>query len=260
MASPHVAAGKDFADRVVVVTGASAGIGAALAREIAARGGKLVLAARRRKELEEAAGAAGGALAVVADVTRREDVRSILDAALARHGRVDVWVNNAGRGISRPLLALTDEDVDTVFRDNLKSALYGMQVVLPHFKERKAGTLVNVSSMLSRVPFATIRSAYSAAKAAVDSITETARLELAKEFPGIRVVLVLPGVVATDFGNNALGGGPDSRTLPGAQDVNEVARIIADGIAAGRSDVYTRPEGLETVIGHLRGLAGAPRA
>jgi NADP-dependent 3-hydroxy acid dehydrogenase YdfG len=251
---------QDYADKVVVITGASAGIGAALAEEIGRRGGKLVLVARRREKLEEVARKLGGAELVVGDVTRREDVQRALDAAVARFGHVDVWVNNAGRGISRPLLALTDDDVDTVFRDNVKSVLYGMQVALPHFQARNAGVLVNVSSMLSRVPFATVRSAYSAAKAAVNSITETARFELAKDHPGVRVVLVLPGVVATDFGNNALGGGPDSRALPGAQDVDEVARVVADGIMAGRSDVYTRPEGLDVVVGHLKGLAGTPRA
>jgi NAD(P)-dependent dehydrogenase (short-subunit alcohol dehydrogenase family) len=250
---------QDYAEKVVVITGASAGIGAALAEEIARRGGKLVLVARRREKLDEVARKVGEAEVVVGDVTRREDVQRALDAAVARFGHVDIWVNNAGRGISKPLLALTDEDVDTVFRDNLKSVLYGMQAVLPHFQARNAGVLVNVSSMLSRVPFAPIRAAYSAAKAAVDSLTETARIELAKDHPGVRVVLVLPGVVATDFGLNALGGGPDSRALPNAQDVDEVARVVADGIMAGRSDVYTRAEGLDVVLGHLRALASTPR-
>jgi NAD(P)-dependent dehydrogenase (short-subunit alcohol dehydrogenase family) len=198
---------------------------------------------------------ATGGEPVVADVTRHEDVQRALETTLARFGRIDAWVNNAGRGLSRPIEALTDEDVDAMMRDNLKSALHGMQAVLPHFKQRGDGLIVNVSSMLSRVPWATARSAYSAAKAALDSLTETLRLELAREYPGIRVVLVLPGVVATDFGLNALGGGPDSRTLPGAQPVEEVARLMADGMRAGRGDIYTRPDGLERVLEHLRGLA-----
>ncbi len=112
---------------------------------------------------------------------------------------------------------------------------------------------------MGRVPFATVRSAYSAAKAALGSLTETARMELAKDFPGLRIVTVFPGVVATEFGLNALGGGMDSRALPGAQDVGEVARIVADGLLEGPVDLYTRPEGLETVLGHLRRLAGAAR-
>ena len=249
---------EDYADRVVVVTGASAGIGAALARELAARGARLVLLARRRDRLEEAARGLAAVELVVGDATRREDHVRALDAGVRRFGRVDVWVNNAGRGITKPLLALDDADLDEVFRDNLRSALYGMQVALGHMKPRGTGVVVNVSSMLARVPFATVRSAYSAAKAALNSFAETARFELGKDFPGIRIVTVLPGVVATDFGLNARGGGMDSRALPGAQDVGEVARIVADGMLAGPLDLYTRPEGLETVLGHLKRLAGRP--
>jgi NADP-dependent 3-hydroxy acid dehydrogenase YdfG len=249
----------DYTGKVVVVTGASGGIGAALARELDGRGARVVLIARRKPALEALAASLRDAVPVVADVTRRDELERGLATALERFGHVDVWVNNAGRGISRPFAELGDDDLDAMMRDNVKSAVYGMQAVLPHFKAAGRGVLANVSSMLGRVPFATIRSAYSAAKAALGSLTETLRFELAKDFPGIRVVLVLPGVVATDFGNNALGGGPDSRALPGAQPVDEVARVIADGLLAGPVDLYTRPDGLERVLGHLRALAAAPR-
>jgi NAD(P)-dependent dehydrogenase (short-subunit alcohol dehydrogenase family) len=130
-----------------------------------------------------------------------------------------------------------------------------MQVVLPHFKARNKGVLVNVSSMLSRIPDVVPRAAYSAAKAALNSLTESLRFELAKDYPGIRVVLVMPGVVATDFGNSALGGGPDSRNIPGAQSVEETARAIADGLFSGPVDLYTRPGSLERVRSYLDGLA-----
>jgi NAD(P)-dependent dehydrogenase (short-subunit alcohol dehydrogenase family) len=244
----------DWKDQVVVVTGGSAGLGAAFAEEVARRGARPVLVARRREALEAEVARIPDALGVIGDVTRRADVEAARDAALAQHGRIDVWVNNAGRGITRAFEELIDEDVDAMIRDNVKSALYGMQAVLPHMKERGSGTIVNVASMLGRVPFATIRSAYCAAKAALISLGETLRFELAKDFPRIRVVTVIPGVVATDFGNNALGGGPDSRTLPGAQDVGEAARAMADGIAAGHGDVYTRPGMLERAVEHLQTL------
>jgi NAD(P)-dependent dehydrogenase (short-subunit alcohol dehydrogenase family) len=245
-----------FTNQVVVVTGASAGIGAALVRELSGRGAQVVLAARRKEQLDQvAASLPSPSLTVVCDVTRRAEVEALREAALARFGRIDVWVNNAGRGISKPLEQLADDDLDAMMRDNVKSALYGMQAVLPHYKARGTGAIVNVSSMLGRVPFATIRSAYCASKAALNSLTETLRFELAQSHPQIKVVLVLPGVVATDFGNNALGGGPDSRTFPGAQPVDEVARVIADGIEAGRADVYTRPDYVQMAIGHLQRLA-----
>ncbi|MCU1277023.1 MAG: 3-oxoacyl-ACP reductase [bacterium] len=244
--------------KVVVITGASAGIGAALAEEIAGRGGRVVVAARSADKLEALAAKIGnGAIAVVTDVTRRADVERLRDEALARAGRIDVWVNNAGRGISKPLTALVDDDIDGMVRDNVKSALYGMQAVLPHLQARGDGTIANVSSMLARVPFAPIRSAYSACKAALNSLTETLRIELRDKYPHIRVITVMPGVVATDFGNNAVGGGPDSRSLPNAQAVDEVARIIADALLTRAGDVYTRADGAKLALGHLERLAGA---
>jgi NADP-dependent 3-hydroxy acid dehydrogenase YdfG len=247
----------DWKNEVVVVTGASAGIGAALAREIARRGGSLVLAARRAEKLHEVAASLPAPCVVVpADVTRRDDVARVLSTALQRFGGVDAWVNNAGRGISRFVAELTDDDIDAMIRDNVKSALYGMQAVLPHFKERRRGHLINVSSMLARSPYASFRSAYSAAKHALNSLSENLRMDLAKDFPDVRVTTVMPGVVATDFGANALGGGVDSRTLPGAQSSDEVASIIADVIATGRTgDVYTRPDAIERVVKYLRELA-----
>lgn len=249
----------DWKSQVVVVTGASAGIGASLVHEVARRGASVVLAARRSDKLEGVARSIPTQHMIVqTDVTRREDVVRLATSAVDRFGRVDAWVNNAGRGISRHILALTDDDVDAMIRDNVKSALYGMQAIVPHFKERKRGHLVNVSSMLGRIPFAGFRSAYCAAKAALDSLTETLRMDLAKDFPDVRVACVYPGPVSTEFGLNALGGGVDSRTIPGSQTPEEVATVIADAIETRRGgDVYTRPEAIERVLGYLRGLATA---
>lgn len=247
----------DWKDRVVVITGGSAGIGAALAREIGRRGGSVVIAARRADKLAEVAASTRAPCATVtADVTRRGDVARILEEAKARFGKVDAWVNNAGRGISRSVEELTDDDVDEMIRVNVKSALYGMQVVLPHFKERRHGHLVNVSTMLARVPFASIRSAYSAAKHALNSLTENVRMDLSRDHPEILVTCVMPGVVLTDFGLNALGGGPDSRSFPGAQSAEQVAAIIADALERGRGgDVYTALGALERVLQYISGLA-----
>jgi NAD(P)-dependent dehydrogenase (short-subunit alcohol dehydrogenase family) len=229
-------------EAVVVITGASSGIGAALAARVARAGGLPVLAARRERELEAARARCGDpALAVVTDVTKRADVQRLLDRALERHGHVDVWVNNAGRGITRPVSELTDADLDEMIDVNLRSALYGMQVALAHFKTRGRGHMINVSSMLSRVPYVPWRSAYSAAKHALNALTASLRLELRAEFPEIHVSTVLPGVVATEFGVRALGGGPDSRTLPNAQPVDEVAAVIAELIEHPRAEVYTVP-------------------
>ncbi|MBU8895162.1 SDR family NAD(P)-dependent oxidoreductase [Corallococcus sp. M34] len=228
--------------RVIVITGASAGIGAELARRCGEEGAKVVLAARRRTELEAVAARAGPeALAVVTDVTRRGDVERLRDRALERFGRIDVWVNNAGHGISRSVAELTDEDLESMWRDNVHSALYGMQAVLPHFQARGTGQIVNVSSELGRLPLIPPRSAYSAAKHALNALSACLRLELARTHPGLMVSVVMPGLVATEFGVNARGGGPDSRAIPGAQSVEDAAAVLLDVIANPRPEAYTRP-------------------
>jgi NAD(P)-dependent dehydrogenase (short-subunit alcohol dehydrogenase family) len=238
-------------DRVNVITGASGGIGAALARLAGSRGARVVLAARRAGELGVVAAQSGpGALAVVADVTRRADVQRILDSALARFGQVDVWVNNAGRGITKPVSGLGDEDFDEMMSVNVKSALYGMQAVLPHFQERGRGHVINVSSMLGRVPYVAVRSAYCAAKHALNALTANLRMELRERWPEIHVSTVSPGVVATEFGVHALGGGFDSREMPNAQPAGEVAQVIADLIEHPQADVYTRPGMRDWVVSY----------
>jgi short-subunit dehydrogenase len=233
-------------DSVIVITGASAGIGEALAEEVVRRGAKVVLAARREAELARVATKLGAAaLAVPTDATRRADNERLRDRALEQFGHIDVWVNNAGRGISKLVSELTDAELDDMMTVNVKSVLYGIQAVLPHFRERKRGHILTISSGLSRFPFAAQRSAYSAAKAAVNLLMGSLRLELREQLPGVHCTTVMPGVVATDFGKNALYGGVDSRQLPGAQPVHEVATVIADTIEHPRAEIYTRPQMLE---------------
>ncbi len=238
-------------DKVVVITGASAGVGAAVAEALAKRGARVVLVARREKELGEVARRGGeNALAIVADVTVRSEHKRVFDQAVARFGGVDVWINNAGRGISRAVSELTDEDIDAMVQMNVKSVLYGMQTVLPHFKERKRGHIINISSMLGRVPFAPFRSAYSASKAAMNSLSANLRMELRASYPDIHVTCVHLPVVRTDFGKNALYGGPDSRELPNSQSAEEVAEVVAGVIESPRADVYARPGAQQMVLGY----------
>jgi NAD(P)-dependent dehydrogenase (short-subunit alcohol dehydrogenase family) len=237
-------------NQVVVITGASSGIGAALAELLGSKGARLVLAARREPELAAVAARAGElALPVIADVTRRADVERIAAECLARHGRIDVWINNAGRGIYRSVMELSDQDFDEMMTVNVKSALYGMQVAVPIFRRQGAGHLINVSSVLGRVPLAPFRSAYSASKHALNSLSANLRMELRAE-PNIFVSTVHPGVVATGFGSSALHGGPDSRQLAGAQDVAEVAAVLASVIEEPRADVYTRPQSKQLVLAY----------
>jgi NADP-dependent 3-hydroxy acid dehydrogenase YdfG len=230
--------------RHIVITGASGGIGAALAVRLGAAGHRVALAARRERELQEVAGRAGtGAIAVPTDVTRRSDVERLRDRAIDAFGHVDVWINNAGRGITKPVLELTDEELDLMMTVNVKSALYGMQAIVPHFIARGRGQIVNVSSFLSRVPFATYRSAYNAAKSALNALTANLRVDLAARHPGIHVSLVMPGLVTTGFGENAMGGSPalPPAVLAQAQTAEDVAEAIAGVIDHPVAELYTNP-------------------
>ena len=228
--------------RSIVITGASSGIGAALALRLTADGHKVTLAARREPELHDVAKRAGvNAIAVRTDVTRRHDVDQLRDRAIDAFGHIDVWINNAGRGITRPVIDLTDEDLDEMIAVNVKSALYGMQAVVPHFISRGAGHVINVSSMLGRVPFAAYRSAYNAAKAALNALTANLRVDLAREHPGIDVSLVIPGIVTTDFGTHAKGGSPPlpPAAMRDAQTPEQVADKIAELIEHPVAEIYT---------------------
>lgn len=238
-------------NKVVVITGASSGIGAVLAEQLGARGARVVLAARREPELRQVAEKIGERASVcVADLTQREAVERVVSETLQRFGQLDVWINNAGRGISRLVSELTDADFDEMMLVNVKSALYGMQAVLPHFRARGRGHIINVSSVLGRVPMAPLRSAYSASKHALNALTANLRMELAAS-PEIHVSTVHPGVVATEFGMRALHGGMDSRNFPGAQTPEEVAAVIVETIEHPRADVYTRPESKQLVLNYF---------
>jgi NADP-dependent 3-hydroxy acid dehydrogenase YdfG len=245
--------------RVVVVTGASAGIGAATAEHLAREGARVVLAARRAHRLAEVADRCGpAAVAIAADMTVRTDVQRVVEEALARCGRIDVWINNAGRGITRLPSSLTDEDVREMMQVNVMSALYGAQAVLPHFRERGEGHLVTVSSMLGRIPLAPVRSAYTAAKHFLNALMIQLRAEVQATHPGIQVSLVSPGVVYTEFGRHALHGGPDSRELPGGQEAAEVAAVIAGVVRSRRPDVYTRPGSCREVAEYYGAIGEDP--
>lgn len=235
-------------NKTIVITGASAGIGASLALRLAADHHNLILAARRKEPLEEVARqaearGAARALAVVADVSRRADVERLSTEAVGAFGGYDVWINNAGRGITRQVLDLSEDDIDQMMSVNLKSALYGMQVAARHFMERGRGHIINVSSVLGRLPMATHRSAYNAAKHALNALTANLRVDLAARYPGIKVTLVMPGMVSTEFGRNALGSPPDTPIYsgPNVQNVEDVVEVIAGVIEKPVAEVYTNP-------------------
>ena len=247
-------------EKVIVITGASGGIGAATAKLLAGRGDKVVLAARRLVELKQVAEQCGAdALPVVTDVIRRAEVYHLRDEALRVFGQVDVWINNAGRALTRQVLDLTDEDFDLMMSINTKSALYGMQAIVPYFKEHGSGHLINISSALGRVPFASYRSAYSASKAALNSLTANLRMDLRGSYPDIHISVVMPPIVSSDFARNALYGTPPppGGFRPGAapQTPEQAAAAIVELIDHPRAEIYTNPGQSEMVARYFADVA-----
>jgi short-subunit dehydrogenase len=237
-----------MANKIVVITGASGGIGAEVARRLGREGYQLVLAARRPAELQSIAkdaerAGSPSAIAVQTDVTKRADVDALAAAAIERFGGFDVWINNAGRGITKSVFDLTDDDVDEMMAVNVKSALYGMQTAAAHFLQRGHGQIINVSSFLGRVPMALPRSAYNAAKHALNSLTANARVELHAKNSDIHVTLVMPGMVSTDFAKNARNAPSNASVYAGphVQTAEQVADVVAEVVKHPVAEVYTNP-------------------
>ena len=246
----------------VVITGASSGIGAAIAEVLTSRGDRVLLVARRADALDDVARRCGTSAATVsADMTIRSDVARVVRHAIDAFGHIDVWINNVGRGITRMPSKLTDDDIDDMITVNVKSALYGMQEILPHFQERRTGQVINISSMLGRIPSAIHRSSYSASKHFLNALTINMRMEVQQEYPHIEFSLVSPGVVRTDFGLNAVHGGVDSRVLPNSQSAEEVADVVAWVVDERIPDAYTRVGAHDEVVGYYAtiGVERTPR-
>src|SRR6266404_3764486 len=179
---------------VVLITGASGGIGEACAREFRRRGARLSLVARSEDKLREVAGA--DALATAADITDDAARRRAVERTLERFGRIDILINNAGVGLYSPAWKAPMESARTMFELNFFAPLTLIQLVAPVMRSQRGGTIVNVGSIAGKMtlPWFTL---YSASKYALGSLTDGLRMELKRD--GIHAITVCPGYVATDF-------------------------------------------------------------
>lgn len=208
---------KKLKEQVVVITGASSGIGLVTARMAAKRGARLVLAARSEEALSqlvnEIKGAGGEAVYVVADVAREEDIRRVAAAAIERFGRFDTWVNNAGVSIYGRLLDVSIEDQRLLFETNFWGVVYGSYIAAEHLKQHGGGALINIGSTVSdrAIP---IQGIYSASKHAVKGFTDALRMELEEEGAPISVTLIKPGAIDTPYPHNARNYLESEPTLP----------------------------------------------
>jgi NADP-dependent 3-hydroxy acid dehydrogenase YdfG len=217
---------ENIKDKVVVITGASSGLGEAAARLLAREGARLMLGARRLDRLEALAGelSLGKDTIMQTDVTDVGQVRRLVDHAVKIHGRVDVIINNAGLMPHSPLERGKIEDWDRMIDVNIKGVLYGIAAVLPHMKTQKSGHIINVSSVAGHKVRAG-GAVYSATKHAVRIISEGLRQEV-KPY-NIRTTIISPGAVATEL--------PDSITEPdvaqAVRDMYQRTAIPADSFA-----------------------------
>jgi len=193
---------RTLAGRVVIVTGASSGIGAATARLLHRAGAHPVLAARRADRLEALGKELDGALALPADVTDPDRWRALADATIDRHGRVDALVNNAGAGAPHRIEDLDPVEYLQLYNLNVVSVVNGIQAVLPHLRAAGGGNIVNVSSGSVRTAETnSMVGAYAATKAALNVLSHAARMQLADD--DIAVTVVSPAITATEFNGGA---------------------------------------------------------
>jgi NADP-dependent 3-hydroxy acid dehydrogenase YdfG len=191
---------ENIKGKVVVITGASSGLGEATARLLASEGAIVVLAARRADRIralaDDIGGQGGKALAVTTDVADRQQVKALVDKAVETYGRIDVMLNNAGLMPLAPLEKLKTDEWDQMVDVNLKGVLYGIAAALPYMKEQKSGHFINVSSVYGHKlgPDATV---YCATKHAVRALSEGLRQEV-KPY-NIRTTVISPGAVATEL-------------------------------------------------------------
>ncbi|WP_373964063.1 SDR family oxidoreductase [Kosakonia sacchari] len=238
-------------DKVIVITGASSGIGEGMARELGNAGAKVLLGARRLERIEaiaaEIRSAGGIAEARELDVTSRQSMASFVQAALDKWGRVDVLINNAGVMPLSPLAAGKQDEWERIIDVNIKGVLWGIGAVLPVMQAQDSGQIINIGSIgaLSVVPTAAV---YCASKFAVRAISDGLR----QESPNIRVTCVNPGVVESELASTITH--PETRA---AMDVYRSVALKPADIARAVRQVIEAPESVDTTEMTIRPTASA---
>ncbi|MDR6551583.1 SDR family oxidoreductase [Paenibacillus qinlingensis] len=237
---------ENIQHKVVIITGASSGIGEATAKLLAEKGAKVVLAARREERLHaivnEIKASGGEAFAVKADVVSAEDMQNVVKLALGEYGRIDVWVNNAGIMPSSRMNELRVEEWDQMIDVNIKGVLYSIAAVLPVMREQESGHIINLSST-SGYQVSPTSAVYAATKFAVRAISEGLRLEESAT-SGIRSTLIAPGLTKTELF--------DSITSPEVQAMaNQISGmgISPNGIARAIAFAINEPD--DTLISEI---------
>jgi short-subunit dehydrogenase len=230
----------ELSGKVVVLTGASMGIGEAIAKIFVDRGASVVMLSRDASRVEAARGRVGHSertLAMACDVRHREDVDRVIGLTLHHFQRIDVWVNNAGHGLLDSVAQMDMAACREMFDTNFFGAVGAMQAVIPVMRQRGGGTIINISSVAGHIPIP-FHAAYSATKFALNAIGKAAGVELTKD--GIHVLTVCPGYVRTAFSDNAVRGTELKRVRPGSVrgvSAERVARATLRGYLKQKREV-----------------------
>jgi len=195
----------DIKDKVIIITGASQGIGEATAKYLSAKGAKVVLAARSADSIEKLAKQLPDSLAVPSDMRKEEDIKNLVDQTLKKYGRIDILINNAGQGMYGPLENIDVEKYKQIMELNVYGVLRAMQAVIPQMRKQGGGQIINISSRVSKNYFPAL-SAYASTKYAVNALSLTARQELEKD--KIVVSVFHPKMTSSNFGKNSMGSSP----------------------------------------------------
>jgi short-subunit dehydrogenase len=231
----------EIRDAVVIVTGASSGIGLATARKLAGEGARVVLAARSEPRLRELEGELSESVAIPTDVTSADQASSLVERTVAKFGRVDALVNNAALAMAKPVEMIDIDEYREAFELNVIAPLRLMQLVIPPMRAQGGGTIINMSSQASTkyIPFI---AGYASTKFALNSLSLTAREELAKD--NITVGILRPGIVDTDFGKHtpspepdSLRHAPDGSLLPHVIAPETVADAVCELIRSGDAEL-----------------------
>lgn len=228
--------------KVAVVTGASMGIGEALAQLLVEEGASVVMASRDQARVEAARARIGHTertLALACDVRNREEIDRVLSLTLHNFSRVDIWVNNAGQGMNDSVELMDRDAYRRMFDVNLFGAIDGMQAAIPAMKRQGSGTIINISSVAGHIPLP-FAAAYSATKFAINAVGKAAGVEL--EGTGVRVMTICPGYIDTNFETNKTQGRDRRRLSSGSRggtSAETVARDILDGYLKGKREVFT---------------------
>lgn len=221
----------EIRDKVVLITGASAGIGLATVRSFATAGAKLALIARSADVLnhlaKELQSQGIDAVAMPADVSDPKQVERVIEDTMRRFGRLDVLINNVGQAAVGKVADLNPDDFRKILDLNVLGPLATMQSAIPVMRRQGGGLIINISSVVSKMHIAGL-GAYAATKAALNMISDTARDELASD--QIRVITVYPRSTATDFGKNALGAHEQQRQ--GSSSPTDTPEMVAEKILA----------------------------